>query len=99
MMIGQLSSVRMAGQVSATSKPAQHPGLVSSEPVAADKKPQILRETVSDTECSTFLEEVFSMLVPLLEESLGQWVRDYIGAKVCDVQEDTHWWTMWTPFW
>ena len=39
------------------------------------------------------------MLVPLLEESLGQWVRDYIGAKVCDVQEDTYWWTMWTPFW
>ena len=70
--------------------------MVSSEPVAADKKPQILQETVSDTECSTFLEEVFSILFLCWKRA---WVRDYIGAKVCDVQEDTYWWTIWTPFW
>ena len=70
--------------------------MVSSEPVAADKKPQILWETVSDTECSTFLEEVFSILFLCGKRA---WVRDYIGAKVCDVQEDTYWWTIWTPFW
>ena len=64
--------------------------------VAADKKPQILQETVSDTECSTFLEEVFSILFLCGKRA---WVRDYIGAKVCDVQEDTNWWTLSTPFW
>ena len=39
------------------------------------------------------LQETVSVTVLYLPGGQG------LGAKVCDVQEDTHWWTMWTPFW